>query len=112
MTGFVQVIFDRLAGSLYFRLGGYFRNADTPPVFITSRHRLGKNLHVNNGGNGLLLRVLNGSLQLIHSLDGVGLAAVCRADSSVVNLHNLALVMPLVTPSSSMFFSVQMQALP
>src|SRR5699024_1735025 len=92
VTRLVQVILDRLAGSLYFGLGGNFGNADTPPVLVARGHGLRQNLHVDDSGNGLLLRVFDGSLELVHRLDRVGLAAVSRADGRVVHLDDLALV--------------------
>ncbi len=113
MASLEQVILDCLACSLNFRLGGNFSYAYTPPVLVTCGHGLRQNLHVDQGGNSLLLGILDCSLQLIKSLNGVGLAAVSSADCSVIYLDYLALVdTPLVTPSSSMFFSVQMEALP
>ena len=75
MASLEQVILDCLACSLNFRLGGNFSYAYTPPVLVTCGHGLRQNLHVDQGGSGLLLSILDCSLQLVKSLNGVGLAA-------------------------------------
>ena len=85
-----QVILDRLACSLNLRLGGDLSHTYTPPVLVACGHGLRQNLHVDQGGNGLLLGVLDCSLQLVKGLDGVGLAAVSSADCSVIYLDYLA----------------------
>ena len=83
------MILDCLASSLNLGLLGNFSNAYTPPVLVTLGHGLGQNLDVDQGGNGLLLGILDRSFQLFHGLYGVGLAAVSSADSSVIHLNNL-----------------------
>ena len=70
-----QVILDALASSLNLSLLRYLSYAYTPPSLVTCGHGLRQNLHVDQGGNGLLLSVLDCSLQLVKSLNGVGLAA-------------------------------------
>ena len=70
-----QVILDALAGSLNLSLLRYLSYAYTPPSLVACGHGLRQNLHVDQGGNGLLLGVLDCSLQLVKGLDGVGLAA-------------------------------------
>ena len=71
------MILDALAGSLNLSLLRYLSYAYTPPSLVACGHGLRQNLHVDQGGNGLLLSVLDCSLQLVKSLNGVGLAAIC-----------------------------------
>ena len=75
MASLEQVILDALAGSLNLSLLRYLSYAYTPPSLVACGHGLRQNLHVDQGGNGLLLGILDCSLQLVKSLNGVGLAA-------------------------------------
>lgn len=82
----------RLPGQPNLSLLRYLSYAYTPTSLVTCGHGLRQNLHVDQGGNGLLLSILDRSLQLVKSLNGVGLAAVSSADCSVIHLDYLALV--------------------
>ena len=58
MTSLVEVVLNALARCLNLWLLGNLGNANAPPSLIACGHGLGQNLHVDEGGNGLLLGIL------------------------------------------------------
>ena len=96
------MIIDALACSLNLSLLRYLSYAYTPPSLVACGHGLRQNLHVDQGGNGLLLGILDRSLQLVKSLNGVGLAApqvgilkqICVIDVTPECDHPIVLVNP------------------